>query len=557
MSAHPSSDSAESHPVDNPSTAPAVAGDARPDSNETIAPESQSARAGGRKILIGSQRDVADPALRAGKTLHHGDLNPSRTKDVIKPNRLEPATPPDPASAPQPASASQPGPASEMLLPASSSPAAVPTAAPAPPVISRPLPGEPAPAPSPVAVTESSLVPGMDDELEAALDDLQMESLLGSSLSGEEIELESRIKGVVSRIHHDNVFFTLKGQYEGIASLRQFKTPPGEVRMLEVVVSGFREDEGLYEVNIPGAAVSVADWSDLNEGAVVDVRITGSNTGGLECNINNIRGFIPASQIDVAHVENFGDYVNQKMQCVVTEVNPQRKRLVLSRRAVLEREAQARKQELLETLEVGQTLDGVVTRLMDFGAFVDIGGAEGLVHVSKLSWDRVTHPKDVLEPGQKITVKVEKIAADTGKIGLSLRDTQENPWQRVDQKYPPGAVVEGVVTRLAQFGAFVKLEPGIEGLIHISELAHHRVIAVKNVVSRGDTVQVKVLTVDPAAQKIGLSLKATQTQPEKSQQKQDDAMAEPTREMAVKRRDEPLQGGRGRTSGGEQFGLNW
>ena len=504
--------------------------------------DSESKKPAAGRILIGSQRDVARPTGRAPRpaqstAVRNTELSPERVEQAIRSTAVDESVSEDTGAAPVdgPATQAQPGPAD--------------TPAPDPsPVTGDPVSAEPAELPATGSI---------EDELESALDDLQMDSLLGIGGSSEEIEPDTRIKGIVTRIHHDHVFVSLKGQYEGIASLRQFRTPPVEGAMLEVVVNTFREDEGLYEVSIPGAAVNVADWSDLSEGAVIDVRITGSNTGGLECNVNNIRGFIPASQIDLAHVDNFGDYINQKIQCVVTEVNPRRKRLVLSRRAVLERESQEKKRELLKTLEVGQTLDGIVTRLMDFGAFVDIGGVEGLVHVSKISWDRVSHPGDVLESGQKIRVKVEKIEADTGKIGLSLRDTQENPWDRIEQKYPVGAVVDGTVTRLAQFGAFVRLEPGIEGLVHISELAHHRVIAVRNVVSSGESVQVKILSVDPSSQKIGLSLKATQAGPKKPDRPTEDEADEPARDLAVKRRDEPLKGGRGRSSGGEQFGLNW
>jgi small subunit ribosomal protein S1 len=398
----------------------------------------------------------------------------------------------------------------------------------------------------------------LDAELEAALEDLQMDSLMGTEQPEAELEIDSRLKALVTRVHHENVFFSLKGRYEGIASKRQFKTPPEEGAMLEVVITGFKEDEGLYEVTVPGASVAVGDWSDLVEGAIIEARVTGSNTGGLELNVNNIRGFMPASQIDIVRVENFGDYVNQKLQCVVAEVNEGRKKLVLSRRAILEREKNEKKKELLATLATGQSLEGIVTKLMDFGAFVDVGGVEGLVHVSKMSWDRVGHPSEVLQPGQKITVKVEKINPETGKISLSYRDTLENPWSRIDEKYPAGSVVSGTVSRLAQFGAFVKLEPGVEGLVHISELAHHRVIAVKNVLNQGDMVQVKVLSVDPQAQKIGLSLKATQAKPEKPDTKAEtEEAAEPIREAAIKKRDEPLKGGRDKGSGGEQFGLNW
>jgi small subunit ribosomal protein S1 len=549
--------------------------------SSTENPESNSNSNGGdssssptpkpRKVLIGSQRDAADTSLRISKPLQGAAVNPGRVEQALKaaPNPAAPpvaapeASPVEVPAAPVVPSAMEPPAATAPQTPEVS---AVATAIPQETTgVTQPLPATPDPQPvtpqsavSPATGDVVSASAAIDDELAAALDDLQMESLLGATGTVEDIELDSIVRGIVSRIHNENVFFSLKGHYEGVASLRQFKVPPQEGAMIDVRVAAFREEEGLYEVVIPGAAMSVADWSDLTEGAIVDAKITGSNTGGLECTVQNIRGFIPASQIDIGHVENFGDYVNQKYPCVVTEVNPNRKRLVLSRRAVLEREAHAKKQELMKTLAVGDVMDGIVTRIMDFGAFVDIGGVEGLVHVSKLSWDRVTHPKDVLESGQKISVKVEKIAEDTGKIGLSFRDTQENPWRSVDQKYPVGSVVDGTVSRIAQFGAFVKLEPGIEGLVHISELAHHRVIAVKNVVSQGDRVSVKVLSVDPATQKIGLSLKATQAKPESADNaKEVEEIEEPVRELVVRKSDQPLKGGRSRSSGGEQFGLNW
>ena len=400
-----------------------------------------------------------------------------------------------------------------------------------------------------------------DAELESVLAGQSMEDLVAKSdaVVGEEVELDSRLKATVSRIHEDNVFFTLKGQYEGLASVRSFKKPPEVGAMVEVVVKKYLADEGLYEVGIPGSAVDVADWADVEKGSVVEVRVTGSNTGGLECMVNTIRGFIPASQIEIHRVENFSEYVNQKMTCVVTEANKKRKNLVLSRRAILEQKLAEERKERMAAIQPGVELPGKVTRLMDFGAFVDIGGGvEGLVHISKLSWDRIGHPKEVLEAGQDIQVKVEKVNAKTGKIALSHRDTIEHPWHNIDSKYAVGSTVQGKVTRLAQFGAFVRLEPGVEGLIHISELAHHRVVAVKNVVKEGDDVEVKILTVDAESQKMGLSLKATQPEPEKPAAKSDkDAAPENQRPMAVPRRDGPLKGGRDKGAGGENFGLNW
>jgi len=400
----------------------------------------------------------------------------------------------------------------------------------------------------------------LERELAEAMGEASIEQLVEEAGAANNVELEadSRVKATVTRLHLDNVFFALKGRYEGVASVRSFKTPPELGAMLEVVVRGYLPDDGLYEVGIPGGAIDVADWEDIEPGSVVEARITGSNTGGLECMVNTIRGFIPASQIDLHRTENFGEYVNQKMTCVVTEANRARKNLVLSRRALLEKTLEEERKTRLESIEIGSTVPGKVTRLMEFGAFVDIGGGvEGLVHISKMSWDRIEHPKEVFETGQQIQVKIDKVNPDNGKISLSYRDTIVHPWEGIEDRYPVGAVVKGRVSRIAQFGAFVKLEPGVEGLIHISELAHHRVVTVKNHVKEGDEVEVKVLAVDAEAQKMGLSLKALQTAPERPNAKAEELIDDTARASAVPKHEGELKGGRDQPSGGDRFGLKW
>jgi small subunit ribosomal protein S1 len=226
---------------------------------------------------------------------------------------------------------------------------------------------------------------------------------------------------------------------------------------------------------------------------------------------------------------------------------------------VLEREKEESKRALLAELEPGQMREGVVRKIQDFGAFVDLGGVDGLIHVSQLSWERVKHPSEVLTEGQKVRVRVERIDQDTGKIGLSLKNPEEHPWTGIAQKFPVGSIVRGPVSRIAQFGAFVKLAPGVEGLIHISELAHHKVFRVENVVKEGEEVECKVLSVDADAQRIGLSLKATIAKAVKESDKPKDQpeIEEPRREPVVPKRAGPLKGGAGKTSGGEQFGLKW
>ena len=410
--------------------------------------------------------------------------------------------------------------------------------------------------------------PRISDELSREIDDalggMSLDQLMGEgptsapSSDGGEVELDARISATVIKTDRESVFFSLGDQNQGIASLKQFSDVPQPGEKINVVPTRFLADDSLYELVVPGASVEVQDWSDLSEGVVVTAKVTGHNKGGLECEVNRIRGFMPVSQISLFRVEDLEPYVGQTLQCVVTEANPERRNLVISHRAVLEREKEAAREKLLGELEVGQTRDGVVRRIQDFGAFVDIGGVDGLVHISQLSWDRIAHPSEVVEEGQSIKVRIEKIDPASGKIGLSYRDLLDHPWQDADSKYPVGTILDGTVSKVMQFGAFVRVAMGIEGLVHISELAHHRVQRTSSVVQEGKEVKVKVLSVDPAAQKMSLSIKAVTVQPEveatEATEDEDDAPAAPNVKPTS---NEPLKGGLNRDSGGEQFGLNW
>jgi small subunit ribosomal protein S1 len=425
------------------------------------------------------------------------------------------------------------------------------------PVKVEPPPARRAPV-RPPSVREP-LSADLEQEFAAVMGDTSLEEILSSGASPQPVaglELESRQQSRVVRIHGDNVFFSLGGRHEGVASLRQFPQPPALGAEIEVVIKSYHDDDGLYEVLIPGASARVEDWSDLVEGSVVEARITGANTGGLECKVGGLRGFIPSSQIAMFRVEDYAEFLEQKLLCIVTEVNPKRKNLVLSRRAVLEREKEEARKQLLDSMQVGQVKEGVVRKIREFGAFVDIGGVDGLVHISQLSWDHLNHPSEVLQEGQKIRVKIEKIDQQTGKIGLSYRDLLEHPWVHIDEKFQIDAVVRGTVSRIAKFGAFVKLAPGVEGLVHISELSHARVPSVGSVVSEGQEVEVKVLSVDTASQRIALSMKAVLPEPV-AEEPEAETPAEPARESAAAKRQTPLRGGTDRPSGGDQFGLKW
>ena len=411
-----------------------------------------------------------------------------------------------------------------------------------------------------------SMARDLEDEISEALAGISMDQFLGPDDTavgkGPELEPDHRCEATVVKIYRDNIFCRLPGQHEGVTSARSMDDVPEVGSSLDVIVTSFNAEDGLYELRVPGTAVHVDDWSDLSEGTVVDARVTGHNSGGLECDVSGIRGFMPISQVSLYRVEDLSQFVEEKFQCIVTEANPARGNLVLSRRAVLEREREEAKEELLESLEPGQVHEGVVRNIREFGAFVDLGGVDGLIHVSQLSWDRIGHPNQVLEEGQRVKVKIDKIDRESGKIGLSYRDLLQNPWENIQDKFHVGSIVTGKVTKIMDFGAFVRLEAGVEGLIHISELAYQRVHRADTIVSVDQEVEVKVLSVDAESHRISLSLKAAQAAAATEETKDDSPTEETGEESAEQmperpRSTKPLKGGMDRSSGGDKFGLQW
>lgn len=403
----------------------------------------------------------------------------------------------------------------------------------------------------------------LEMELESALVDADLNGLMIGAANlqvGVELEQGSRRSAKIIKIHQENVFLSLGGPDEGIVPLLQFTDMPQEGATVECLIRGFNAEDGLYELALPGEATSIEDWEDVQEGLVVEVVVESANTGGLECKVGGIRGFIPMRQISEFRVEETASYIGQRLLCVVMEANQRRGNLVLSHRAVLERDRAAQKVEKLASLNVGDVCEGTVRKVADFGAFVDIGGLDGLIHVSQLSWDRIKHPSEVVKEGDQIQVRIEKIDPASGKIGLSYRAVQDHPWADVETLFPVGATVKGVVSRIAAFGAFVKIATGVEGLVHVSELAHRRIATVNSVVQEGQEVEAKVLSVDREAQRMSLSLKAIQEKPvtetSKSSSKQEE-VDEPQRAPVIARKAGPLKGGTTSISAGEQFGLKW
>lgn len=382
----------------------------------------------------------------------------------------------------------------------------------------------------------------IEGELQAALADFSDETLLAPEAEKTPEEAAGAKKGTVLSVHGPDVFVDIPGgRSQGVLPIQQFpEGPPKPGTVVDVHIEGYDSANGLLILTRRGAAV-VADWSSIAEGMIVEARVTGSNKGGLTVDVNGIRGFMPISQIDLYRVENTDQYLNQRLLCVVTEVQPQERNLVVSRRAFLEKEREEKREKLWAELAEGQIREGIVRSVRDFGAFVDLGGVDGLLHVSEMSWSRVKDAASVVQPGQPIKVVVLKLDRENRKVGLGLKQLMPSPWDTVEDKYAIGSVVSGKVTRLMDFGAFVELEPGIEGLVHISELSPQRVRRVGDFVQEGQEVQVKVLDIDKPQRRISLSLKAALPEAV-DETESDEESAEPE---AKPRRPTPLRGGIG------------
>ena len=238
----------------------------------------------------------------------------------------------------------------------------------------------------------------------------------------------------------------------------------------------------------------------------VDAKITNVVKGGLTATVNGLRGFIPASQMELHFVKDLGAYVGQTVKALPIEIESHKRRLVLSRRQLLEREREIKQQEVFGKLHVGDIVDGTVKRLVDYGAFIDIGGVDGLAHISDLSWERISQPSDILKVGQEVTVYVKDINPDSHRISLSIKQTQRDPWLDKAEQFKEGDIIEGKIVKLAKFGAFMEIEPGFDGLIPMGELSDRRIENADEAVAVGDIVKVKVLRIDQKRKRISLSI---------------------------------------------------
>jgi small subunit ribosomal protein S1 len=365
------------------------------------------------------------------------------------------------------------------------------------------------------------------------------------------------VEGEVVRIDRDEVLVDIGYKSEGLIpsnelTIRKGADPHDVVDLgqrLEALVMQKEDADGRLILSAKRAAFERA-WNRIeeayNEQRTVEGPVIEVVKGGLILDIG-LRGFLPASLVDIRRVRNLDSFLGQKLECKVIELNRSRNNVVLSRRAVLEEERKEERERILTSLEEGMIVKGTVSNLVDFGAFVDLEGIDGLIHISELSWQHVDHPSEVVEVGEEVEVKVLEVDRDRERISLGLKQTRKDPWQEIVERVNVGEQIKGRVTKLVSFGAFVEVAEGVEGLIHISELAEHHVETPDEIVRSGDEVDARIIDVDARRRRLSLSLRP----------KREEREERPRREERPKR--EPEQRGTSspdrRTSSGEGSGL--
>lgn len=339
------------------------------------------------------------------------------------------------------------------------------------------------------------------------------------------------VTGTVVRVTDSEVYVDIRYKSDGIIPMNELSNLPNvqpsdvvnEGDQIRVVVLRLENKEGNVVLS-KRRADAEEGWKAAEaafaEGAVVSGEVAEVVKGGLIVSLFDLRAFLPASLVDMRFVPDLGVYVGQDVSVKIIEMENNRKRLVVSRKAAIEELSASRRDATWEALEEGQVLEGTVQRLTDFGAFVDIGGVDGLVHVSEISWGRVNHPSEALSEGQQVKVKVLGVDRERERISLSMKQAESDPWTLVGEQFTVGSVVKGRVMRTVSFGAFVEITPGVEGLVHISQLSNERVEKTEDVVNPGDEVDVRILSLNPAERRISLSMRDPQ-QPRAERQQGD------------------------------------
>lgn len=378
---------------------------------------------------------------------------------------------------------------------------------------------------------------------EAEEDRLLMEQFLRDPAHDyRNLQYGDAVDGKIVRVEKDEVLVDIGSKAEGVVPAREMQSLLPEDRAglrvgdeLLVFVVQTEDKEGRAILSIDKARQE-RSWRRLQQsfesGEVIEAKVVNYNKGGLLVNLDGVRGFVPSSQVsgisrgpETQKQSDMAKMVNQTLTLKVIEINRNRNRLILSERQAAQEVREGRKDELLSSLKEGDVRTGVVSSVCDFGAFVDIGGADGLVHLSELSWSRVKHPSEVVKVGDRVQVYVLSIDNDRKRIALSLKRTQPEPWTTVQERYQLGQMVQGTITQLASFGAFARIEDGIEGLIHVSELGDGRLQHPRDAVKEGDVVQARIIRIDPARKRMGLSLRAAQEDSPETTPEDDDAGA--------------------------------
>jgi small subunit ribosomal protein S1 len=330
------------------------------------------------------------------------------------------------------------------------------------------------------------------------------------------------VTGKVVRIDADEVLVDIGYKSEGVIpsnelSIRKSVDPSDEVEMgeeVDALVLTKEDQDGRLILSKKRARFEKA-WRRIEAAAESGEPVKGTVIevvkGGLIIDLG-VRGFLPASLVDIRRVPHLDEYLGTEIECKVIELNRSRNNVVLSRRAVLEEERKEQRQEILDKLQPGEVVEGTISNIVDFGAFVDLNGIDGLIHISELSWSHVNHPSEILNIGDTVRVKVLDIDRERQRISLGLKQTQEDPWQRVVDTYNVGDELEGKVTKVVTFGAFVEILDGVEGLVHISELAAHHVENPREIIEPGDVVRVKILEIDDERRRLSLSTKRVEGQ---------------------------------------------
>ncbi|WP_210365533.1 30S ribosomal protein S1 [Bacillus sp. REN3] len=329
-------------------------------------------------------------------------------------------------------------------------------------------------------------------------------------------EAGDRVKGQVTKVEEKQVLVNVEGsKLDGIIPISELSSL--HIEKAEDAVSVDDELE-LEVLKVEEEALILSKrkvdaekaWDELKakfeSGEVFEAEVKDVVKGGLVVDLG-VRGFVPASLVESHFVEDFSDYKGKTLTFKIVELEQEKNRLILSHRAVVEEEQGKKKQDMLDSLQAGQVIEGTVQRITDFGAFVDIGGVDGLVHISQLSHEHVEKPSDVVEEGQKVQVKVLSVDRDNERISLSIKETLPGPWADIEEKAPKGSTLEGTVRRLVSYGAFVEVFPGVEGLVHISQISHKHIGTPHEVLNEGQNVKVKVLDVNKADQRLSLSMK--------------------------------------------------